>query len=95
MKIEPYLALWAAVMVAAIRDARTYLKRNKLRSLPTGVEIIDDEGSAVRWIVSDSTRVGGFVWVCSILDHDPERVRSRITLARPAPKNIMRTVDDF
>lgn len=37
---------------------------------------------AVSWLESDTERVGGFRWLCSVFDYDPEFLRKAIASAQ-------------
>jgi hypothetical protein len=53
--------LWAAVLKQAIKDAKQDLK-NSLTS--PGL-----------WFYSDSQAIGSFLWICGVLNIDPDSVR--------------------
>ena len=58
---QKYRNLWAAVLKQAIKDAQ-YSLNNSLSS--PGL-----------WFCSDSHSVGSFLWICGVLNIDPESVR--------------------
>jgi hypothetical protein len=95
MNPSPYKALWASALLLAIRDTRKHLRKHRTTTIPDGMNIPGDEGDAIRWITSDSPRPGGFIWVCSMLEHDPTWVRDRIRMPRMADKKTLDRLDDF
>lgn len=90
-----YKALWASVLLLAIRDTRKHLRKHRTTIIPDGAMIEGDEGDAIRWIMNDSRRPGGFLWVCSMLEHDPVWVRDRIRFPRMADRKALDKLDDF
>lgn len=88
-------ALWASVLLVSVKDARDYLKKNKLLVLPTGLEIPGDAGEAFRWLTSPSNRAGGFLWVCSVLDLNPEYALTSIARPRMAESKTLKRLKDF
>lgn len=81
-------ALFASVLLVSIKDIRLYLRRHKLTSMPDGMEVAGESGEALRWFASTSTRPGGFLWVCSILDLEPDLVRETISRPRMADEKV-------
>lgn len=77
--------LWLAVLDRAVRDAKTLLdvsingptRKNKHHPLDSHI-FYHDVLSLRRWFNSRSNRVGGFVWICDLLDQHPDRIRIRI-----------------
>jgi len=57
--------MWAQMLLVALDD----LKR--------GSDF--DRRTARRWIFDESPRRFGFVWVCGVLDLDPDAVRERVS----------------
>lgn len=66
-----YRRLWASCLSTAIMDAHRYFRKSKRG------RAADDE-QAVEWILSDSPREGGFIWVCDVLDLDQDFVRNGV-----------------
>lgn len=67
---SPEERLLVAVMVQAVHDLHTDIKTHGL----VGAWAAE----AGRWIRCDDTRPWGFIWCCSILGMQPERVRARV-----------------
>lgn len=94
--IKAYKALWASVLLIAIRDARRYMRRKAKKTKASKKRLTDYDGiDAVEWIGSNRKTPGSFIWVCSVLEHDPEWVRFSIERARMAPPKVMAALDDF
>jgi hypothetical protein len=85
LETKACLGLWAAVMYVAIEDSRgrgavpTGLTREK-RPVVMG-EIRD---RACAWMSSQEQTVGSFLWICTLLELDPDAVRpSSATRSQP------------
>ena len=63
---QKYRNLWAAVLKQAIKDANQNTK-NPLNN-------------PYLWFHSDSHAVGSFLWICNILNIDPESIRFPSTI---------------
>lgn len=90
----PYMRLWASVLALAVTDARAYLKRNKLGSLPDPLTMGNGESrDAVLWLTSDRANPGGFRWCCDLFDLDVTHVRAQICRPRPSgtSSSLMKT----
>ncbi len=79
------LELWGAVLLQAIEDyhrkgAGYELAVNgiKLRGWYYDKEIRRDKRRAETWFKSKTREVGGFLWICDILELDPDRLWARI-----------------
>lgn len=60
-------ALWAAVLEAAVQDIRRDLYRK------------DRERDADRaWFGSETVRPGAFVWICELMNLDPDAIRATL-----------------
>ncbi len=70
---EACRALWADVLGLAIEDAmgRCHGERN-------GLNVRRYKDAAREFILSRDERVLGFVWICGVLDLDPDATRERI-----------------
>ena len=68
--------LWIAVLKQAIKDSQRDAKSSIVRSQ--------------LWFYHDSKEVGSYLWICDILNLDPESIRSSIKLEiqEPFPKLI-------
>jgi hypothetical protein len=68
----PELKLWAAVLEQAARDLNSLASRDQYP--PGGYAVL-----AQRWFTNTlggaAERPGSFLWVCKILDLDPDRAR--------------------
>lgn len=95
MNEAPYKALWASVLLMTIRDVRKHLKRTRSVEIPSGIAVIGETGESIRWLIDDSPRVGGFLWVCSVLEYDPKWVRDHIRRPRMADSKTLKRLDDF
>lgn len=83
--VKPYLKLWAAVMSHAASDIRVMVKRRKSPIMPDPADVGDgDLRNAVRWVVSEETHPGSFLWCCDLFDMNPDYVRQQMVRARPA-----------
>jgi hypothetical protein len=58
--------LWAAVLKQAIKDAKQDLKSSLT--------------SPGLWFYSDSQAIGSFLWICGVLNIDPESIRPVVRL---------------
>ncbi|MFC1869383.1 hypothetical protein ACFL0H_14790, partial [Thermodesulfobacteriota bacterium] len=58
--------LWVAVLKQAIKEARK----------DAGCSILRTQA----WFYSDSREIGSYLWICSILDLNPESIRQLIKL---------------
>ena len=65
--IEPCKRLWTAVLKRAVEDAYS-----------GGMTDVTGEGARV-WFQSNNQGVGSFLWICSMLDLNPEFVRKHAT----------------
>lgn len=74
---DPHRNLWVAVLRQALDDA-TYEKPPHT-NVPLHVHHY-----AIDWFKSDRDGVGSFLWVCTILDFDPDRIR-RYLFVNPMP----------
>ncbi|KKL71161.1 hypothetical protein LCGC14_2097710 [marine sediment metagenome] len=61
--------LWAAVLASALRD---------LQNKPKYGAAASNRHMAQTWIDSDESSPSSFVWVCRVLEIDPERTRTAI-----------------
>lgn len=68
--------LWAAVMHGAVSDLLGQNSTTKGRN--RHVINTDLARGARRWFDSDDRDIGSFLWICSVLELDPERVRGRL-----------------
>jgi hypothetical protein len=69
--IDPHRNLWAAVLQQAIEDVA---KKN------------GKSGTAREWFESSRDGVGSFLWVCGVLDFDPEQIGKKLGIeARQDP----------
>lgn len=66
------LALWAAVLELAIRDASGDKPRY------AGGDANAVRNSAIRWIKSESVEPSSFRWICVLFDFDPAVIRRRV-----------------
>jgi hypothetical protein len=71
MEIE-YKKLWAAVLKQAIKDAKQDLKSTLT--------------SPGLWFYSNNDEVGSFLWICRVLNIDPDLIRpyARVEMKRAA-----------
>ena len=67
-----YKTLWAAVLWQAVSD----VVRLATAKRPHAQEIAQQTRAWIDDPANDN--VGSFIWVCSVLDFDPKRVRPRI-----------------
>lgn len=73
-----YRDLWAAMLSLATNDIRLHARRHEIDlSRPEEIKGAD-AASAAEWIMSDSLRLGGFLWVCDVLGLNPVRARSKV-----------------
>ena len=69
--MSPYKKLWAAVMGRAVDD----LKKKKTPGAIKDQRISRD--SAIHWFKNrQRDDVGSFIWVCRVLDIDPDYARA-------------------
>ena len=70
MAVYDYKRLWAAVLKQAIRDAR--------RELPPHGNVSShmNAASAKAWFESDSQDIGSFLWICAVLDVEPDYTKT-------------------
>ena len=59
---QKYRNLWAAVLKQAIKDSRQCSK--------------DSFNNPRLWFISESQEVGSFLWICAVLNIDPELIGS-------------------
>lgn len=73
-----YARLWATVLHLSVNDIRLYARKHEVDM--DDVEAIGgrDARGAAAWIMSDETRGGGFLWVCDLLEINPEFARSKV-----------------
>lgn len=73
------LGMWAAVMHRALEDATGNVLAINSNHGPEGVKVVRRrvQHEAARWFASDARGVGSFLWICSLLDLEPEVVRAR------------------
>jgi hypothetical protein len=64
--VDPEKALWLSVLIQALKD----------------LFIEKYAGPARGWIWCKDIRVGSFLWVCQILDLNPEKLRNRVAKLR-------------
>lgn len=57
---QEYRNLWAAVLKQAIKDA--------------GQEDQDSLNNPRLWFYSESKEIGSFLWICAVLNIDPESI---------------------
>ena len=95
MSEERLRALWASVLLVSVKDAREWLKKNRATVMPDGIEIGGDAGEALRWFDSTSNRPGGFLWVCSVLDLDPDYALTIISRPRMADSKVLTRLKKF
>jgi hypothetical protein len=68
--------LWAAVMHGAVNDLLGQNSTTKGRDrnvINTRLSL-----SARLWFESDARGIGSFLWICSVLELDPEKVRGQL-----------------
>jgi hypothetical protein len=68
--------LWAAVMHGAVNDllGRDSTTKGRHRNvINTKLSL-----TARRWFESDDFGIGTFLWICSVLELDPEKVRGQL-----------------
>ena len=58
---EAHIKLWAAVLKQAIKDAQKYYGS------------FSGDRSQL-WFKSETEEVGSFLWICNVLDLDPESI---------------------
>ncbi|MDR3570188.1 MAG: hypothetical protein P4L43_19350 [Syntrophobacteraceae bacterium] len=83
--ISGELALWGAVLLQAIEDYRrkgagyeVSVNGIRLRGWYYDREIRSDKRRAEAWFKSQSEDMGSYLWICDLLQLDPERVWARI-----------------
>ena len=79
---RPIVNLWVAVMISAFNDILREVRRLKLTHLPTlptpqNVTNIH-AASALQWVLSDSNVPGSFVFLCYLLNSEPEIFRHNL-----------------
>ncbi len=80
-RCQPYLNLWFAVLNLGVIEAsgQVTIRNGKVVSK---IEIVDikpvEHRRAVRWLLSDTRRVGSFIWICELFEFDPNLVRFRV-----------------
>jgi hypothetical protein len=79
------LELWGAVLLQAIEDYHrkgagyeVAVNGIRLRGWYYDKEMRRDKRRAESWFKSKSGEVGGFLWICDILELNPDRVWARI-----------------
>jgi hypothetical protein len=79
------LGLWSAVLLQAIEDYRrkgtgyeVAVNGLKLRGWYYDREMRRDRRRAEQWFKSQNQNVGSYLWICDILQLDPDRVWARI-----------------
>ena len=70
---DAYRKLWAAVLEQALKDMQV-----DVRSRKGNVRSLLSEGARA-WFCSESEDIGSFLWTCSILDLEPNFVRSLVS----------------
>jgi hypothetical protein len=68
--------LWFAVLEQAIKDSEGYLMRSRDNN-----ERIKQE--ARRWFLSENQGIGSLLWICLVLDLNPEFLRKHIAKKYP------------
>jgi len=79
---RPYIALWSAVLRNAVKDAASEIRTLRKDKHWSGSNPWDNPRltdsrhmpDALRWLHRNDTHVGSCAWVCSVLDHDQDRV---------------------
>ena len=74
----PYKRLFAAKLLIHIRDYTEFLKATRSKHQNKCKKLEGRQAHA--WIYSESEEVAGFRWICTMLDLNPQSVRSRIEL---------------
>ena len=76
------LNLWLKVMALAINDVIRGLRIQKLthlESLPKPKQLFNLNASqGLAWITSDANYPGSFVFLCYLINSDPDSIRNRI-----------------
>lgn len=80
---EGHKRLFATVLSLAIGDIRRYASTHDLPELIPELVSTRDASTAVAWVASNDTRPGGFLWVCDVLELNPEFVRSKALECKP------------
>ena len=62
-----YKNLWASVLDQAIFDIRSHSKINQVYS-----------NQAIAWLNSTNTKIKSFIWICTILNLNPDIAREKI-----------------
>lgn len=76
---EPYRRLWASKMLLMVTDYTTHLRAVHSKKNSTAKMYASKHGlAAAKWIFSDDTDIGSFVWTCGVLGLDPQRVRTSV-----------------
>jgi hypothetical protein len=78
-------ALWAAVLLQAVRDTKAEPTPHARSRAAAGVNVFIDlvrqaeeaKFEAVEWFATEDCCIGSFMWICEILDLDHNNVRAR------------------
>jgi len=74
--MNKYKSLWASVLGRAIDDLNKKLTPRMSDSKKS--ETLKFKQSAKYWFSRKESNVGSFVWICDILEIDPEKTKSKI-----------------
>lgn len=66
--VEPERRIYWGILAQAIKDVRSSCKWGNKH----------DRDDAMRWIKSEADHTGSFLWVCDMLDIDPDWVRESL-----------------
>lgn len=75
----PERDLWAAVMWTALLDISAPATRTYEVTDTTIYKSLSHKDTAEAWVFSDEFEIGSFLWVCQLLDMNPETLRQGIT----------------
>lgn len=75
-KLSPEMQMWCSVLQLAIADAEPWIKGWSSKTYEQRFY----GKFAMMWIMSESTRLGGFRWICEMLELDRFKVREMIGL---------------
>jgi hypothetical protein len=78
MVTEPEQTLWSSVLTLAIQDL-------------SGPDLVAKPARA--WLMSRSTSLGSFIWICDQVGLDPAAVRQKVLRRRAAEQRERQTVE--
>lgn len=76
----PERDLWAAVLWTALLDISAPAARTYEVADSTNYKSLSNKETAQDWVFSEEFEIGSFLWVCQLLEMNPETMRKGITM---------------